>query len=218
MSRRRANGEATEPRLRSHGRWQAAYTGADERRRVVTTPKGSTKSQARDALKAAIRASDDGLPPTDARLTVGRWLDTWLRDYVAGGTRPKRAGTVASYTSVVENHLRPRLGRIPVARLTREQVQRALEAIGSSGVSASTTAHIFHILRIALNEAVRSEVVRSNVCLRVRAPEAKPAVISPWDADEINRFLDTLGGDRYGPLFTLAIASGLRQGELLGLT
>ena len=120
MSGRRANGEGTEPRLRPDGRWQAAYTGTDGRRHFVTTPRGSTKTQCRDALKAAIRASDDGLPMTDARLTVGRWLDIWLSDYVAGGTRPKRAGTIASYTSVVENHLRPRLGRIPVARLTRE--------------------------------------------------------------------------------------------------
>jgi integrase len=41
--------------------------------------------------------------------------------------------------------------------------------------------------------------------------------IAPWDADEINRFLDSLDGDRNTPLFTLAIASGLRQGELRGL-
>jgi integrase len=118
---------------------------------------------------------------------------------------------------VVNKHLRPRLGGIVLSRLTREQVQAALGAIGATGVSTSTTAHIFHILRIALNEAVRSDLVRSNVCLRVQAPETHPAVISPWDAAEINTFLDSAAGDRYAPLFTTAIATGLRQGELLGL-
>jgi integrase len=65
---------------------------------------------------------------------------------------------------------------------------------------------------------VRSDLVRANVCLRVRPPEARAAVISPWDAAEINRFLDSVADDRHAPFFTLAIASGLREGELLGLT
>lgn len=218
MAKRRGNHEGSEPRLRADGRWQANYVGSDGRRRSVITPRGSTKSDCRDALKAALRRSEDGFAPVDGRLTVGRWLDTWLANYVAGGTRPKRAGTIASYTSVVENHLRPRLGRIVLSRLTRDHVEEALAVITASGVSPSTTAHIFHVLRIAMNEAVRSDVLRSNVCQRVRAPESAAAVISPWDADEINRFLDALSGDRFGPLFTLAIATGLRQGELLGLT
>jgi integrase len=218
MTRRRANNEGSEPILRGDGRWQASYTAADGRRRIVTMPKGSTKSQCRDALRRAIRGAEDGHRPVDGRLTVGGWLDAWLSDYVAGGTRPKRPGTVASYTSVVNTHLRPRLGRVVLSRLTREDVHDALAGIAATGVSPSTTAHVFHILRIALNEAVRSDLVRGNVCMRVRPPETRPPVISPWDAHEINRFLDSLEGDRHAPFFMLAIASGLREGELLGLT
>lgn len=169
-------------------------------------------------MRLAVRGVEDGYRPVDGRLLVGGWLDTWLTDYVAGGTRPKRPGTIASYTSVVNTHLRPRLGRVVLSRLTREQVQDALAGISATGVSPSTVAHVFHILRIALNEAMRSDLVRTNVCLRVRPPESHPPVISPWDAREINRFLDSLGDDRLAPLFTLAIASGLREGELLGLT
>ena len=103
LTRRRGNGEGSEPKLRKDGRWQAAYSRRDGRRGVVTVPKGSTKTQCRDALRAAIRGvEDEPHSPTDNRLTVGRWLDTWLKTYVAGGTRPKHAGTVASYTSVVQ--------------------------------------------------------------------------------------------------------------------
>jgi hypothetical protein len=70
MSGRRANGEGTEPLLRKDGRWQAGYTGADGRRRVVTTPRGSTKSACRDALRAAIRRTEDGSAPPDGRLVM----------------------------------------------------------------------------------------------------------------------------------------------------
>jgi len=87
----------------------------------------------------------------------------------------------------------------------------------ASGLAASTMVHVFHVLRIALNEAVRVGRLRANPCARVRAPEVRHTAISPWDADEINRFLDTASSLRYGPLYQTAIATGLRKGELLGL-
>ena len=96
-------------------------------------------------------------------------------------------------------------------------MNRALAGIAETGVSPNTTRHVFHILRIALNEAVRSEKLRANPCLRVDPPDAVTTVLTPWDSDEINRFLDSLEGNRHAPLFMLAISSGLRQGELLGL-
>lgn len=214
---RRANGEGSEPRLRGDGRWQATYTGADGLRHAVTMPKGSTKQACRDAVRAAIRATEDGHAPADRRLTVGKWLDIWLADHVAGGTRPKRPSTVASYTLIVEKHLRPRLGRVVLSGLTPGQVEAALGDMRASGLAASTTVHVFHVLRIALNEAVRVGRLRANPCARVRAPEVRHTAISPWDAEEINRFLDKAAGLRYGPLFQTAIATGLRKGELLGL-
>jgi integrase len=119
--------------------------------------------------------------------------------------------------SVVNVHLRPQFGRVVLSRLTREQVSAGLAAISGNGVSPNTARHIFHVLRIALNEAVRSEKVRANVCLRVAPPQGNQPVIAPWDAVEINLFLDSIAGNRYAPMFTLAIASGLRQGELRGL-
>ena len=68
---RRANGEGSEPRLRGDGRWQATYTGAAGRRHAITMPKGSTKQACRDAVRAPIRAAEDGHAPADRRLTVG---------------------------------------------------------------------------------------------------------------------------------------------------
>lgn len=59
--------------------------------------------------------------------------------------------------------------------------------------------------------------MRANVCLRVQPHETDASVVSPWDAAEINTFLDSLGGGRLARLFTFAIASGMRRGEILGL-
>ena len=93
----------------------------------------------------------------------------------------------------------------------------ALAGLETDGAAPGTVRHVFNILRIALNEAVRSDLITFNVATRLEPPASNPRVIAPWDAEEINRFLDAIVGDRYAPLFTLAIVTGLRQGELLGL-
>jgi integrase len=215
--KRRGNREGGEPRLRKDGRWQADYIGADHRRHSIITPRGSTKQDCRDALKAALRRADDGYAPADRRLTVGAWLDTWMTKHVAGGPRPRRARTVESYETVVRVHLKPRLGRIVLSKLTREQVGDTLADIGAKGAGPSTVRHVYTVLRVALNEAVKSDVLAQNVALRVTPPDVARQEMRPWDADEINAFLDVIEGDRFGPLYTVAIAAGMRQGEILGL-
>jgi integrase len=215
--KRRGNREGGEPRLRRDGRWQADYMGIDGRRHSVITPKGSTKSDCRDALRVALRRTEEGFAPVNGRLTVSAWLDTWLSKHVAGGPRPRRARTIESYETVVRVHLKPHIGRVVLAKLSREQVGDALAAVAAAGAAPSTVRHVHTILRVALNEAVRSDVVRQNVALRVTPPDAPQHEIRPWDAEEINAFLDRLGGDRLAPLYAFAIATGMRQGEILGL-
>jgi integrase len=102
--KRRSNHEGSEPKLRKDGRWQAMYTGADCRRHSVAA---LTVSECRSRLRAAIRQSDDGWMPTDGRLTVGGWLDIWIRDHVRGGTKPRRARTAVGYEAICRLHLKP---------------------------------------------------------------------------------------------------------------
>ncbi len=102
-------------------------------------PRGSTKQACRDAVRAAIRAAEDGHAPADRRLTVGKWLDVWLADHVVGGTRPKRPSTVASYTLIADKHLRPRLDRVILSSLTPGQVEDALASMRAPGRTRGTT-------------------------------------------------------------------------------
>ena len=210
---RRGNHEGSSPRQRADGRWMAMYTSADGRRRSVIA---RTPTDCRAKLREALRHAEDGQAPVSGRLTVGAWLDTWLANYVGGGANPKAPRTVELYESVVRVHLKPRLGRIVMAKLTREQVAAALADVGQS-LAPSSVSRVYVILGAALDEAVKSDRIRSNPIRRLTPPSFEHRERTTWTADEINAFLDAVSGDEHAALYAFAIASGLRQGELLGL-
>jgi integrase len=210
---RRGNHEGSAPRQRSDGRWMAMYTGADGRRRSVIA---RTPTDCRAKLREALRLVEDGQAPPSGRLTVGAWLDTWLASYVAGGTNPKAPRTVELYESVIRVHLKPRIGKVVLAKLTREQIARALSDVGQTSAPSSTS-RVYVILGAALDEAVKSDRIRSNPVRKLPAPSFERPERTTWTVAEINAFLDAMAGDRQAALYAFAIATGLRQGELLGL-
>ncbi len=149
-------------------------------------------------------------------MTVATWLDLWLKDYVRGGLHPRAPRTVESYETIIRVHLRPRLGLIALTKLTREQVGRALTEIGAT-LAPSSLSRVYVILGAALDDAVRSDRIRANVLRKLAAPTFERHERTTWTVEEINAFLDAVAGDRQAPLYAFAIATGLRQGELLGL-
>jgi integrase len=215
---RRGNHEGTAPRLRADGRYQADYTGSDGRRRSVIA---RTPTDCRAKLRDSLRQAEDGQAPLSGRLTVGGWLDQWLANYVAGGVRPKAPRTVELYESVVRVHLKPQLGRVILAKLTREQVAKALAGLRvertGEPLAASSLSRVYVILGAALDDAVKSDRIRSNPVRKLPSPTFERTERTTWTVDEINAFLDAVSGDRHAPLYGFAIATGLRQGELLGL-
>ena len=211
--KRRGNHEGSAPHQRADGRWMAMYTGADGRRHGVIA---KTPTECRAKLRDALRLAEDGQDVPSGRLTVGTWLDTWLANYVAGGTNPRAPRTVELYESVIRVHLKPRLGRIVLAKLTREQVARALADIGAT-MTASSLSRVYVILGAALDDAVKSDKIRANPVRKLPAPAFERIERTTWTTEEINVFLDAVSGDRHAPLYAFAIATGLRQGELLGL-
>jgi integrase len=210
---RRSNHEGGAARERADGRWQAMYTGADGRRHSVIA---KTPTDCRAKLRAALRLAEDGQAPPSGRLTVGAWLDEWMASYVAGGTDPKAPRTIELYESVVRVHLKPQLGRIVLAKLTREQVAKALATVALT-LAPSSTSRVYVILGAALDEAVKSDKIRQNPVRKLAAPTFERPERITWTPAEINTFLDAMTGDRHAPLYAFAIGTGLRQGELLGL-
>jgi integrase len=210
--RERARPGAPEPFQRKDGRWcVAVQLGVGSRQyRKRTYLYGSSKTevtQRRDELRDAQRA---GGRPADRRLSVGAFARAWL-----DGLQVRRR-TEESYRSTMERHVLPSLGSIALSGLSAVEVREMSARLLRDGVGRRTVAYALTVLRVALNQALRDGLIARNPATSVARP--KPAVRRPvyMDAAAAVRFMDAIVGDRLEALYLVAMATGLRRGELLG--
>ncbi len=213
MTRRGAN-EGT-IRQRKDGRWEARVplTGPDGRR-TRRSLLGRSRADVRDRLQQALRTEAGGMPLPSGRLTVGAFLDLWLRETVRPTVRPS---TYRSYEGIVRVHLKPGLGGYVLAQLTPQHVQRLLNAKAATSLSPQTVAYIRSVLRHALRQAERWGMVTRNVASLAAPPRVPRREIRPLSPEEARIFVEAIRADRLEALYLLAIGTGLRQGEILGL-
>lgn len=192
--------------------WEARYVGADGRRHSLYA---KTRREAQEGLRAALQAADHGIRPIGRQSTLGAFLDDWLESSVTPRCRPR---TVESYRETVERYIRPALGRVPLAKLEPEHVQRMLAGLTARGtLSPTTVRYAYTVLRIALGRALKSGRVLRNVATLVDPPAKSTPEIHPPTVEQVAQLLAGTRHDRMGPLYVLAATSGLRQGETLAL-
>lgn len=203
------SGEGSIYRRKSDGRWVATISRGPRGARQTVTVYRHSRAEAQLAL-SELRAS---LGPLDARTTVGAFLERWVRD-----ARDIRPTTRHGYEAVVRTHLIPRLGLIRLSELSPLHVEALLSDL--SGQSSPKTVRNIHVvLRRALGQAVRAGLVRRNVASReyVDAPRVTPTEPDALTLTEIGRIRDKLPGHPLEAHVLLALGTGLRQGEQLGL-
>ncbi len=215
QTRRRGNGEGSIYQ-RSDGRWCAtislAYSTNGKRKRQ--TVYGKTKREAQEKLARLQSLKLDGMLCEPSKLTVSDFLDHWLED----AARPTiRQTTYASYGGVIRNHLQPRIGKIVLSKLTPAHVQGMYSAMERNGSSPRLRQLVHATLRRALKQAVRWNMVPRNVCDAVDPPRIARKDINPLTAEQAGLLLKAAEGDRLQALYALAVTTGMRLGELLGL-
>lgn len=210
---KRGQGEGT-IRYRADGRWEARVSitledGCVRRRSMYAR----TKTEARERMQQLLREVARGLPAPDERMTVETYLRQWLRD-VEGSVRPL---TVAAYRRWLLLHVVPVIGGRPLARLTPRDVQAMLARKRADGLSPRSVAHIRTVLRTALQRAVRWGVVGRNVAALADPPRVPAREVEAMTPQEATAILGAVAGTRIAGLVTLALYTGLRSGEALGL-
>lgn len=203
-------GEGSLFRLKD-GRWRAQVSiGPRTNRRFVTrtVPTRPEALAALDELKADRRA---GVHPS--RTTLGDYLERWVEN-----ARNIRPATRQGYRAVVTYHLVPTIGSVRLAQLTPTHVEDLLARL-EPRMSPKSLRNVHAVLRRALGQAVRARLVPVNVASReyVDAPRVTLEEPDALTTAEVARFLAAVRGDRLEALFLLALGTGLRQGELLGL-
>jgi integrase len=176
---------------------------------------GKTRAEAQTKLTNALVEAGRGIAPSNNdRQTVGQFLARWLKDCVKPSVRPS---TYARSEQAVRLHLEPKLGRIRLLDLSPAHVQKLMNEKLDEGLSARSVQILHAVLRAALNRAVLWGEVHRNVARLVPPPRSESKPVEPLGPDEARKFLEAVEGHRLQALFVLAISTGLRQGEILGL-
>ncbi|MFI1291035.1 tyrosine-type recombinase/integrase [Streptomyces sp. NPDC020792] len=237
-SRTRANGDGTVYQ-RKDGRWEAAgYVLAAGNTRKRVRVYGASRKDALAKLTEKIAASNLGLPVAAADSTVSAYLRYWLNGVAV---HQVRENTHTRYAACVRLHLIPGLGAKKLARLSARDVRAFLDglratcqccaqgtdtnrrsccAIGQccdKRLSPLTVTYIHSVLKSALEHAVREDDLPRNVARNIKTPAPRPRRFKPFTASEARHFLHAASGDRLNALYELALRTGLRRGELLGL-
>ena len=173
-----------------------------------------TKADAQHKLRALLTATDKGMSLDVSRMTLEAFLERWLSDYAETHTAPR---TVQGYRTVIRCYLVPALGYVPLLKLTPHHIQNLYAELLKKGLSPQTVVHAHRVLRQALKHALKWGLLMRNICDAVDPPRPWRKEISVLTAAGIQRFLDAASGSPYGPIFFLALYTGMRRSEVLGL-
>lgn len=173
---------------------------------------GKTQKEVREKLQAAAVAVNDGTYTDPSRLTLGQWLDIWQREYL-GGVKPN---TARAYGSHIRNHIRPRLGAVRLVELHPHTVQNFINSLDR--LSAVSVRAVYVVLHTALEKALDLDYIPRNPAAKCVLPKQERKEIHPLDDTQAAAMIRAAVGTRIEHLVTLALFTGFRISELLGLT
>jgi integrase len=210
---RRANGEGGVSR-RKDGSWMARYTVQTPTGRKRKVLYAKSQAEARRKLTEALADRDQGLTYDSNGITVEGYLARWLEDSVRGSVK---VTTYQSYGSLVRLHVCPTLGGTKLAALTAAHVQTLYRQKLDEGLAPKTVKYIHTTLHRALQQAVRWGLLPRNAAAEADPPRVSTPEMQPLSHMHARTLLDRARGNRLEALYVLAVSTGMRQGELLGL-
>ncbi len=217
MSSKNANGSGN-IRKRDDGRWEGRYTnGFDPKtgKMIRKSVYGKTQKEVRLKLARITTEIDDGTYIEPNSIKLSEWLQIWLRDYI-GNVKPS---TVKSYTDHVNLNIIPYIGKTQLTKLSPAMIQSMYNTLQrQKGLSAKTIKNVHGVLHRALTQAQKMGYIRLNPLNAVTLPRIEKPQVKPMEEEDLTRFLRAIKGNPYEQVFFVTVFTGLRQGEVLGLT
>lgn len=153
------------------------------------------------------------LPTAD--MSVAQWCAYWYSQIVLKEVRPK---TASSYKSAIDRHIVPEIGSVRLARITPTAVRRVTDRMISAGAKPSSALKIHQVMSSAFESAVREGRISRNPCKLMAAPRKNVAQLDVLTRAEAMQVINYVAqDDEYGARWALALLTGARRGEVLGL-
>lgn len=209
-ARRMPNGEGSVFQ-RTDGRWVAQFSLSDGKKRQISR---KTEKEAWSALRKALGEVEQGTIVTGPEQTLNVFLNHWLEEI----HKPTlRLSSYIKYRKVIDTYILPELGHLKLQKLSPQIVQAFYRRKEKEGLAPKTVNSIHGVLHKALDTAVRWNMLARNVCDVVSPPRIVKHEIQPLSMEQAQHLLEVARGDRLEMPLLLALVTGLRRGELLGL-
>lgn len=210
----------------SNGTWYYIVdvgTDANGKRKQKRRRGFKRKQDAQESLTSLLKELQDGeyLESSNIRLS-DYMLEIWLEEKRKNNLMTRL--TIDSYKSYIINHITPSIGKGELSSISAKHIKKLVTDLkekrdenGKELLSDSTVQRIFNIVVTALNSAIKDGLIKENPAANVDRPKITKKKLKVWNVEEVNLFLNSLKDNRNYMAFFLAIHTGMRQGEILGL-
>lgn len=196
-------------RKRGQACWEGSVMIEGQRRYVY----GKSSQEVRKKIAALTLRADLGLFVDESNMLLRDWLTQWITSYV----RVKES-TLTRYLIDIEQHISPALGNIPLCDLRTTHIQLFYNRLLKNGMSAKSLKNLHGVMHEALERAVMINLIPKNTSNACVLPKVKQAEMHPLKEEDVPRFLDAIRDDIFCDVYYVALFTGMRQGEILGLT
>ena len=209
-------------RQRPDGRWEARYTlGIDPGtgKQIQKSVYGKTQKEVAQNLRQITAEIDAKTYVAPCKLSVAEWMAVWAQDYLVG----IKASTAYLYKRTIELYIEPHLDHIRFDALNAHTVQHFYNELAkplkpdAAPLSAKTIKNIHGVLHKALKQAVLIGYLRTNPSETCILPRIIRKEMHPLEEDQVAVFLRKVQGHPHEYLYKIALFTGLREGEVLGL-
>lgn len=240
MAKNRAHGEG-HIRKRVDGRWEGIFTAAIDAdgKQQFKHVYGKTRKQVADKLRELARQKELYGFVSTKKVSVAEWIEHWLKEIMVHSLRQT---TYRTYESLFNTHIKPSLGSLLLQKLTPADIQKLYNRLAiegkriqvkkpkageeappppaPQGLSSSAIRQVHQVIRGSLEKAAKDGLIIRNPALHVKLPrrERKEHQVKAFSEDEIKKLLASIQSDRLRYAYVLELKTGIRRGELLGLT
>jgi integrase len=197
--------------------WRLKYDlapGDSGKRQTRYATLRGTRAEAQAQAAKILAAVAEGTHTDPSRETVAefvkRWLTTWASDNIS-------RSTWVTYDHLLRKHLVARVGARPIQKLRPADLQAVYSAMAAEGLADRTCRHVHRVVHRLLGHAVRWNVIPRNPAGSIDAPRVRGKEMEVLAAGELQAILETLRGKELYPIAAVALATGLRRGEVLAL-
>jgi integrase len=200
---------------RGKASWQIKFdlgTVNGKRATRYATVRGTYKD-AQKELTRLLSEADKGMLVDPSKLTVAEYLRNWL-----GQQHGLAPASIQRYADIIERQTIPIIGHVDLQKLKPIHIRNWLDGMIAAKLSARTVSHAHRVIRTALQHAVDLELLSRNVAGVPKSPKVEDDEVEILNAEDIRRVRLALDGNAIYAIVALALATGMRRGELLALS